>query len=357
MKNTVLLCLFCLTALGIKAQDPQMFEETWYLRNVFFDGSQTNTPLNENFNLTLTSNNGVFSFSANGVENELSGAVNFNGQTLQFQDVSATLLDCELANCDYETLYFYSVLSDNLSDRTFNYTVDFYNSGNAQLRIYNNTTGVRAYYTNKPLAVNTALFQTWYLYLMRSDLAPDTPVDPSLLRQVTINEDLTFTAIDNCAELWGAFEYYEEFVNGFYLQLLTIENDVSDCTPPSGGMLYFGDENTPLTAFLETEGETQRFYYDANPGFGWYYKNNLLSVEAIALEKIKVYPNPVKETLQISSSEMSLTSIEIVSLQGKVLATFTDALEQINLSHLSSGVYFIRLISGENSVVKKFIKK
>lgn len=79
MKYLFSLVLILTASFSVRSQNPQLFEETWYLRYVTFNGEQSNTPLNENFNLILTDNNGQYTMAANGVENGLSGTVSFNG--------------------------------------------------------------------------------------------------------------------------------------------------------------------------------------------------------------------------------------------------------------------------------------
>lgn len=87
----------------------------------------------------------------------------------------------------------------------------------------------------------------------------------------------------------------------------------------------------------------------------------ILGVKANVLaSKISVYPNPVKETLRVQTSE-SLSSATIYSTDGRKVST-TNKLEKgttsINTSNLSKGVYLINFIatSGAN-LTKQFIKQ
>gem|GEM_PF-5669338 len=52
----------------------------------------------------------------------------------------------------------------------------------------------------------------------------------------------------------------------------------------------------------------------------------------------------------------SITSIEIISLDGKILLTIQDQFNNINLNQLNSGLYIIRitLIDGTSSQAKVF---
>lgn len=72
-------------------------------------------------------------------------------------------------------------------------------------------------------------------------------------------------------------------------------------------------------------------------------------------------PNPTNAVLNVSSStRVNHFKIEIIDALGKVLIS-EDYKElnqtSINVSNLSSGIYFIKVISGENTSTKKFIKE
>lgn len=72
-------------------------------------------------------------------------------------------------------------------------------------------------------------------------------------------------------------------------------------------------------------------------------------------------PNPTANTLNISSNiKTNNFKIEIIDALGKVIITEEyKELNQtsINLSDLSSGIYFVKITSGENTSTKKFIKE
>ncbi|KEZ92969.1 T9SS type A sorting domain-containing protein [Nonlabens ulvanivorans] len=69
---------------------------------------------------------------------------------------------------------------------------------------------------------------------------------------------------------------------------------------------------------------------------------------------ISLYPNPVADIVQLQTSE-KIDFAVIMNLQGQLLIETTD--KDINVSNLDTGVYFIRVTSGNKSQVLKFIKK
>ena len=80
----------------------------------------------------------------------------------------------------------------------------------------------------------------------------------------------------------------------------------------------------------------------------------LLSTDNISLkDEFKIYPNPVKNVLNLSS-ELPIELIKIYSLQGQLIQVTSE--NQIDVSLLSSGLYFVSIIVDGENIVKKFIK-
>lgn len=85
------------------------------------------------------------------------------------------------------------------------------------------------------------------------------------------------------------------------------------------------------------------------------------SVELISsTDEIRLFPNPVQSNVTVSTPEhTAFTQIEIVSLTGELIQSLSGNFSgdfNLNLSSLSSGVYFIRLQSPTQLYVEKLIK-
>jgi hypothetical protein len=72
--------------------------------------------------------------------------------------------------------------------------------------------------------------------------------------------------------------------------------------------------------------------------------------------KIKVYPNPAKDILNIEGLPDNATA-EIYSINGKLLLNEAINNQQIDIRSLAYGMYFIKLSSAQGSVVRKFVKE
>ena len=83
--------------------------------------------------------------------------------------------------------------------------------------------------------------------------------------------------------------------------------------------------------------------------------------QEISFNQIKIYPNPTSESITIDLGETNYyeTNIEIIDLLGKNLyQTKTDNVKtNINISHLSNGLYLLKINNELGNQVLRFIKK
>lgn len=87
--------------------------------------------------------------------------------------------------------------------------------------------------------------------------------------------------------------------------------------------------------------------------------NGTLSVDnARILDALKLYPNPTKNSLFIEAGHISNAKVEVMDLLGKTYLSqlLNRGTHSINTSHLSKGVYLIKVSASEGTVLKKIIK-
>ena len=80
------------------------------------------------------------------------------------------------------------------------------------------------------------------------------------------------------------------------------------------------------------------------------------------LSAITIYPNPSSDILNIdlSSANEEIQSISLVDITGKLIQTIDvheNALLKLNLSSFASGLYYIKISSATNTVVRQVVKK
>ena len=86
--------------------------------------------------------------------------------------------------------------------------------------------------------------------------------------------------------------------------------------------------------------------------------NTVASINEIASSTISVYPNPVNDILNITSSE-EVTSISIISLDGKIISTskVNGKNISVDLTDLMSGVYLYEVKTSIGVSRNTFVKK
>ena len=72
--------------------------------------------------------------------------------------------------------------------------------------------------------------------------------------------------------------------------------------------------------------------------------------------KVKLYPNPVTSTLNLSSL-VNVEKVQIYSLLGVLVKTVEGYTESIDMSHLSRGSYLVKVITNQGTLDKIIIKK
>ena len=83
-------------------------------------------------------------------------------------------------------------------------------------------------------------------------------------------------------------------------------------------------------------------------------------VEETSVSEISIFPNPTNDILNITSSE-TISEIEIVNVMGQIVLQMDVNSDNAacNVSNLSNGMYFVRIMGSENNnmSVKKFVKE
>jgi Leucine-rich repeat (LRR) protein len=81
-----------------------------------------------------------------------------------------------------------------------------------------------------------------------------------------------------------------------------------------------------------------------------------LSIDEFGVSSFSMYPNPVHELMIIDLTENATYSV--LDLGGQIVkkGTFKNGENELDLSNLTSGFYFIKVEANERSITKKFIK-
>ena len=74
------------------------------------------------------------------------------------------------------------------------------------------------------------------------------------------------------------------------------------------------------------------------------------------ISEVELYPNPLSDQLTIAGNQLTINQIKIIDVTGKMIITINQHTRVVNVADLSSGIYFIRVITDERIVTKKFVK-
>src|SRR5690554_2174490 len=154
------------------------------------------------------------------------------------------------------------------------------------------------------------------------------------------NIDTGFTEIQG--GMWDRNTWYDVTVSGN-------ENEVQ----------YFLNGALVHTGQLLYNIDEIRFAHDNYSGAAFIddviINYDVLSVQDVAPNSWAIYPNPVKDILNLEGLN-TVESYVIYDVSGRKLEEADNNTQQINLSHLSNGVYLLQVNTDKGQVSKKFIK-
>jgi len=135
-------------------------------------------------------------------------------------------------------------------------------------------------------------------------------------------------------------------VDGF----MTIANDFDTYTTNS---FSFTATNTFVVVYIRSlfsvDGATEVFYDNFS------LTEDVLSVNEFSTSNFKVYPNPSSDQIFIESNNLDISSVAIFDILGKEVYFHNGAVDKINVSSLSKGVYILNLNADGEKYTKKLI--
>lgn len=131
----------------------------------------------------------------------------------------------------------------------------------------------------------------------------------------------------------------------------------------SAVMLSGSPTNPQLNVFDKKRIDFENFPYlnDLIPN-GTVYRftpTDVIGVEKVVKNKAfaSVYPNPANNVVNIKNANFQYEKVTVKNIFGQVVQEINEYTEQVDISDLPSGVYFINLFSANASLDIKFIKE
>ncbi|WP_339700740.1 T9SS type A sorting domain-containing protein [uncultured Marixanthomonas sp.] len=209
------------------------------------------------------------------------------------------------------------------------------------------------------------LYQTWFLYSYEYDLGDYilvSEIDPAISPNLIIEESLDFFGNGACNGYNGNFIYdataetltpenfVQSLLNCDYQSHTDFEQGYFGFFSPNGGFEY-------TISTVPNSPDEQELILSFAPGFDLTYRNIELSISENEAVTFKTYPNPVSETLFITSEKNTIEKLNVYSINGQLILSEKENTSQLDISALSNGLYFVEITSENGTSVERFVKK
>ena len=87
----------------------------------------------------------------------------------------------------------------------------------------------------------------------------------------------------------------------------------------------------------------------------YFWKAPTASLDDIAANAVKMYPNPAKGVLNISTSSNEAIDVSVYDLLGKQVLNVSKVQTQLNISSLTPGMYFVKMKQGASIATKHLL--
>ena len=146
--------------------------------------------------------------------------------------------------------------------------------------------------------------------------------------------------------------------------------------PTNAQVLYFKELQLPTTV---TDGNWESLHFDFSSEIGTAYNrlviipdfesrsqdnisyfdevsfSSVAGFQNVFFNSLKLVPNPAKSWVQISGDFDAITAVKIFDVQGKLVKEIISFQDQINISDLKVGLYFVQITAANKTTSKKLV--
>ncbi len=113
-----------------------------------------------------------------------------------------------------------------------------------------------------------------------------------------------------------------------------------------------------IAADIDNDGDMDVIASSQNDDkIAWYENLTILGVEENQIDTIKIYPNPTDGLLYIDANTKSVIGTTVFDILDKKVLQQTGNIQQVDISTLESGMYFLRIVTDRGEIVQKIIKE
>jgi len=139
----------------------------------------------------------------------------------------------------------------------------------------------------------------------------------------------------------------------------SVKDAGTTCASITGSKLYTTDTGTVIiTATIKNGKGTGK---DFTQDFSINVINVGINEQAQELSMLNIHPNPTSGELIVENGNLRVDKVEIHDIAGKIVLfyhfNFTSDNLRVDISHLTSGTYFVKIITEKGEITKKILKE
>jgi len=162
---------------------------------------------------------------------------------------------------------------------------------------------------------------------------------------------------------YEGFNYGTVYINRFHpstgwMVLDSVPSSLhsyTDFTPPGFTLLKYNVEVKPPATCVSTRAVNHNYTRSNRSGFA---EPTIIPAHSETILEANVYPNPSNGKITIELSNAENPQIEIMDLTGRIIFTATQnaLIKEYSLNEISSGVYIVKISSGNKKMVTRWVK-
>jgi len=116
-----------------------------------------------------------------------------------------------------------------------------------------------------------------------------------------------------------------------------------------------------LYSFTQRKAETDTHSASPESVPATFKTDEEVGIKTITNNEIRIYPNPTTGELTIDNGQLTINNVKVFDIYGRNVLSHhpitTSSHHLINISHLSAGLYFVRISTEAGEVIKKVLKE
>ncbi|CAM3335425.1 T9SS type A sorting domain-containing protein [Aequorivita lipolytica] len=89
----------------------------------------------------------------------------------------------------------------------------------------------------------------------------------------------------------------------------------------------------------------------------WYENMTIIGIDENQLDTVKIYPNPTNGLVFIDSKTENIVGASVFDILGKKVLQQNGNIQEVDITNLQSGIYFLTITTDSGELVKKVIKE